>query len=294
VIPVISARFIRRFLAPIARLKIDAKSRVVNGTAAAARTAFDTAERLWESTQSEAPAREGASRALYLLYRECIRGAIVGLRDRPPVTAVASISHELSTDAAVPEAPTPAQVLAARLAALRLLELVEAPERARHEQRVAKLRRTGALLVSALLGFGAATFGVMWLLMPRDLTIGHPWKASSKFAECHPDQTECTGLHTAIFFHTNEEDNPWLEWDLERPTSFSRMTIENRKDLGMNRAMPLIIEVSDDEKTWREVLRRDDEFSTWRPSFPTQTARYVRLRVPRRVYFHLEAARVHP
>ncbi len=39
---------------------------------------------------------------------------------------------------------------------------------------------------------------------------------------------------------------------------------------------------------------RDATFSTWRAKFPTTTARFVRLRVPRRTFLHLEAVRVHP
>ena len=62
----------------------------------------------------------------------------------------------------------------------------------------------------------------------------------------------------------------------------------------MMRAIPLVLEVSDDGKAFREVARRTEEFSAWAPSFPPQTARYFRVRVDRVSTLHLEAVRVHP
>ena len=59
-------------------------------------------------------------------------------------------------------------------------------------------------------------------------------------------------------------------------------------------AVPLVLEVSDDGASWREVIRRPDVFATWYPTFPAQKARYVRLRVDRISTLHLEAVRVHP
>jgi hypothetical protein len=58
--------------------------------------------------------------------------------------------------------------------------------------------------------------------------------------------------------------------------------------------VPLIVEVSNDDQNFQEVVRRTEIFWTWRPSFPTQHARYLRLRVPRRSILHLEAVNVHP
>jgi hypothetical protein len=71
------------------------------------------------------------------------------------------------------------------------------------------------------------------------------------------------------------------------------MRIQNRQDGEADRAVPLIIEVGDDGTHFRQIARRDTEFSAWKPSFPTVTARYVRLRVPRRSMLHLEEVAVY-
>jgi hypothetical protein len=97
-----------------------------------------------------------------------------------------------------------------------------------------------------------------------------------------------------LFFCTKEESNPWFQYDLGTTTPFSSMTVVNRLDGGLqNRATPLIVEVSDDGKSFREVIRRTEDFDTWKPKFAKQTARYVRLRVPKKTFLHLEAVRVH-
>lgn len=148
------------------------------------------------------------------------------------------------------------------------------------------------LALGAAVAVAVAT-GVGKLLEPADLAKGHPFKTSSKMADCHPEQNECAGFPTKILFHTLEEPNPWYVVDLEAPTQFSRLTIVNRGDSGEARAVPLVVELSDDGTTFREVARRQEVFSTWKPELGPQTARYVRVRVDRTSWLHLEAVRVH-
>jgi hypothetical protein len=138
-------------------------------------------------------------------------------------------------------------------------------------------------------------FGVTALLPEkRNIAAGKPWTASSKLYDCHPQKNECGGVQTKMFFCTKEEQNPWFQYDLGSKTHFSSMTIVNRQDGGVQgRASPLIIEVSDDGKKFREVIRRTEEFSTWKPKFAAQDARYVRLRVAKKSFLHLEAVRIH-
>jgi hypothetical protein len=62
----------------------------------------------------------------------------------------------------------------------------------------------------------------------------------------------------------------------------------NRSDLGPDRAYPVVVEVSKDGKRWKEVARRDTAYSTWRADFAPTTARYVRAKVRKRTWFHLE------
>lgn len=171
------------------------------------------------------------------------------------------------------------------------LEVRERPKRAVEALSLTSLLRIGlTLLVIVGLVVGVAA------LIPakKNLAAGRPWATSSKMFDCNPEAGECGGAQTMILFHTKDEQNPWFQYDLGAPTQFSSMTIKNRQDGNRERAVPLVVEVSDDGRSYREVARQNDEFSVWKPSFPKQTARYVRLRVARKSMLHLESVQVHP
>jgi hypothetical protein len=157
-----------------------------------------------------------------------------------------------------------------------------------------KLRRLSRIALGVALCL--APFALAFVFWPKkpDLAKGKPWHASSSLAECHPAKSECGGVTTDIFFHTREESNPWFEYDFYAPLGFSSLTIRNRSDCCPERAVPLVVEVSHDDRTFHEIARRNDPFSTWSPHFPTQHARYLRLRTARVSLLHLEAVEVHP
>ena len=182
----------------------------------------------------------------------------------------------------------------AREAHARALETLEAA--VVEEQR---LVRRGQLAVGTLVVTTCLVAAVMGRLLlihsaPVDLAAGKPFTLSSKWADCHPEQNECGKFPTRVLFHTLAESSPWYQVDLGAPTTFSSATIVNRQDMAMPLAVPLVVEVSDDGTTFREVARRNEVFSTWLATFPPQTARYFRLRVDRLSTLHLEAVRVHP
>jgi hypothetical protein len=157
-----------------------------------------------------------------------------------------------------------------------------------------KLKRLTRLALAVVLCLLPVVLVIALFPERLDLAKGKPWHTSSSLAECHPEKSECGGSTTDILFHTKEELNPWFEYDFGTPLAFSSLTIRNRADYGPERAVPLIIEVSNDDKKFREIARRTDSFSTWKPSFATQHARYLRLRVARVSMLHLEAVKVHP
>ena len=47
-------------------------------------------------------------------------------------------------------------------------------------------------------------------------------------------------------------------------------------------------EISSDHVTWKEIGRKDTEFSTWTLTFPPKTARYLKLRIQKQSTFHLK------
>jgi hypothetical protein len=127
----------------------------------------------------------------------------------------------------------------------------------------------------------------------RDLASGKPWLASSQYpaVSCVSPQQECTES-PAYFFHTNTEQDPWLELDLEATQRVSELSVTSRTDCCNDRGLPLVVEVSKDHQTWTEVARRTTAFSEWKTSFPTVEARWVRLRAVGHTMLHLKQVKV--
>ena len=138
-------------------------------------------------------------------------------------------------------------------------------------------------LVLALLVVGIC----VWRTRP-DLAKGKPFWTSSRSPSCPAAVLPCAGL----MFHTDEELNPWVEIDLGSQRVIRQIAVSNRADCCTDRAIPLIAEISRTGGQWTEVGRRTADFVSWTAKFPPATARYVRLRVPRRTTFHLHGVAV--
>lgn len=162
------------------------------------------------------------------------------------------------------------------------------PERALRRVLVQRWLRSTSVALLLLGGALATKATVDRLDAPPDLALRKPWRASSKLADCEPENMRCANKRTAIFFHTLEQNDPWLEIDLGAPRRFAAVEVDNRDDCCPDRAIPLIFEVSDNQRVWKKIARRDEPFRSLRQEFSPVTARYLRLRVPRRVAFHLE------
>ena len=154
--------------------------------------------------------------------------------------------------------------------------------------------RSGIALLLILVGLLGAKFGIETAVRGPDLALGKRWRTSSQQFVCHPKESECGGAQTSIFFHTLEEDSPWYEVDLGTPQTIARVAVTNRDDCCLERAVPLVVEVSDDRKKWRTVARRGDSFREWEGKFAPLQARYVRLRVDRHSTLHLAKVSVRP
>lgn len=190
------------------------------------------------------------------------------------------------------EADVAADAAKVRRIADDLLHRAEAPRREVDAIRVARVFRLGTLF--ALLGlvlFGGFK-GVELATLPRDLAKGKPWKASSAYPNFNLAEHTCDGTETYVFFHTREEEHPWFEIDLGAPQMVRRLDVRNRMDGLRDRAVPIIAEVSENGREWREVSRRTTTFETWTAKFAPVKARYVRLKVLKRTFFHLEQVAV--
>ncbi len=118
------------------------------------------------------------------------------------------------------------------------------------------LERQRAFLLALLFGAFAALALIAQLpegLFSRDLARGKPWRTSSTQVACAPRLRSCGGSTTDIFFHTGEDEMPWLEIDLGEPRQISSLRIRNRRDCCPERAVPLSVELGESPETFREV-----------------------------------------
>jgi hypothetical protein len=160
-----------------------------------------------------------------------------------------------------------------------LLERVAAPEKTRIRRWLRRQRRPVFMLGTPLVLLAG------WVAWPHpNLAAKAPYRLSSS-------ERPCKGLYSCgnAFFHTTEEDSPWIEYDLGAPTVLQSIKVLNRSDCCQDRALPMVVELSSDHNQWEEVDRAVSPFATYRASLKGHTARYVRLRVARRSVLHLEA-----
>ncbi|HEY7370710.1 MAG TPA: discoidin domain-containing protein [Polyangia bacterium] len=139
-------------------------------------------------------------------------------------------------------------------------------------ERVLRIAGAAALVAAAVLGVRA---------LVRGPSLHATIRASSWLASCAPDPS-CA----ALMFHTDMQNDPWVEFDLGAPKPIHKVEISNRGDCCQDRNVPTIVEISADAAHWRQIARNDQEFSSWTAKLPPNTtARFVRLRVPRHTFF---------
>jgi hypothetical protein len=153
-------------------------------------------------------------------------------------------------------------------------------------ERQRRVRPVAAALVVAALAI-AGVVGAKRVLTPPDLAAGKSFTASSAFAGFPQAGVVNVPVEYDVFTHTREEDSPWIRVDLGAVESARTIEIQNRADCCRERALPLVVEVSEDGETWREVGRRDEDFRDWSIAMAPTKLRYVRVTVPRRTFLHL-------
>lgn len=143
----------------------------------------------------------------------------------------------------------------------------------------------------ALMALGVAFW--FCVLFPDMAKAAH-WRASSAVLPGIP--TEGTGCTLQpqhdYFFHTAEEASPWIQFDLGRDRRVRSVSVENIKSCCQERAAPLVLSVSSNGTDWRDLGHQNEMFTTWSPSFAATKARYVRLAVQKKTWFHLAAVHI--
>jgi len=154
--------------------------------------------------------------------------------------------------------------------------------------------RWGRIAAIALIVCWAAWLGVRAKVVPPDIALGKPVHASSLRHKA-PAGLVDGEIGTSFGFESGVEDNPSIVIDLQATYRIDRVDVYNRVDGWFNDCLPLVVELSLDGKSYREIGRRETYFSAdppWAIAGHGQPARYVRVRVARRSYLTLSEIEV--
>jgi len=171
-------------------------------------------------------------------------------------------------------------------AAVALRKTIEA--RSLVHVRAQRWGRVGALAVVLLYaGWGVVRHRVM----PVNIAIGKPVRVSSHRVN-PPDGHELVDGRPGFTYavQTNTEDSPHVVIDLQADYAIHRIAVTNRADGWWDDCLPLVVELSRDDKTYTELARRESHFgfdAPWVIAASGRMARYVRVRVARRSYLTL-------
>lgn len=124
------------------------------------------------------------------------------------------------------------------------------------------------------------------------LAEGKSWRASSAGAGLPLSGTITASPEQDFFFHTEEEERPWVELDLGAAQRIESVTVVNRLDGWHDRASPLVVEVGMERDSLEEVGRRSGPFEVWTARFAPRSSRYVRVRSDRKTFLHLSLVTV--
>jgi hypothetical protein len=262
------------------------------------RRAAVAAESARKALRPDAPYAHGPADALAAdLYAQSIRWSLAALRSagEPPDEPDATLELGF-LELAELEQKTLAELVAKRKdTAERLLAIL-----GRNRQNVSRARsqrtlRAGMLVLLVVAVLLGSLLSHAWVADSRDLAFGKAWTASSRFGVygCRSPEQVCEGS-PHFFFHTNEENEPWIAIDLGAMRQVSSVQIENRRDCCRERAVPLVVEVSRDNKKWTQVAQRTEEFSFWEGTFSRTRARWVRVKIKGTATLHLARVRVLP
>jgi len=152
---------------------------------------------------------------------------------------------------------------------------------ARHEKAI---RWAAVVLTIAVVSI---VFAFTWM---------HPWRrytfqTSSAYSGFKHAGQLGDGDGRSLLFHTEEEDDPWVDIDLHANRKIHSVVLKNRFDCCQFRGVPLVVEIGEGTE-WQTVAERDETFDTWRADFPPVDARHVRIRSIGHTVLHLRGIEI--
>jgi hypothetical protein len=152
-------------------------------------------------------------------------------------------------------------------------------------------------LAAILVVVGYAAFALTRaLVLPKNIALGKPVHPSSrKAAQLDGHDLVDGDIGTSYGVHTNTEDSPSVVIDLQSRYWIDSVQVHNRVDGWFDDSLPLVVELSQDGKTWDEIGRREQHFDAsppWVVNGRGKPAQFVRVRVDRKSYLALSEVEV--
>ena len=159
---------------------------------------------------------------------------------------------------------------------------------------VALVVRWTRIVVALLVVVGGLAFAINKVFTRPNLALHRPVTVVTPHREYGRDPSWLVdGDLTNLGFHTIEAPNQNVTIDLGKVQRISRVVVYNRADCCQERAVPLKIEISPDNRQFRQVAERKQQFEKWKADFPPSNARYVRLTDLNAAAFHLSEVEVY-
>jgi len=125
-----------------------------------------------------------------------------------------------------------------------------------------------------------------------NIALHRPVEVSSQYPGAGEDHALLVdGDRTNLGFHTDCQGG-WVIIDLGAPKKFDRVVVYNRTEYP-ERAIPLVMEVSDDHQNFRKIAERKEVFDKWSATGLGTQGRYLKLRNTSANCFHLAEVEVY-
>jgi hypothetical protein len=127
-----------------------------------------------------------------------------------------------------------------------------------------------------------------------NLALHKPVVVSSQYPGQGTDHSLLVdGNHDNLGFHTNSGGQQWALIDLGQVRKIKKVVVYNRADGYEERAVPLKIEVSNDNQNFKVIAERKETFDKWTAKGLKAEGRYVRLSNTPPNFFHLAEVEIY-
>jgi hypothetical protein len=176
----------------------------------------------------------------------------------------------------------PAEAITTSDALVRFVATLERAVRIR--QRSGPSRRRGLRIVGLVLVVAALVPVALWIASPKNLALHRPVTMSSSLPAAYTPKDGSGLVNGKVEYtygaHTDVQDGPWIQLDLQQPVRIRKIVVHNRGDGWFDDAVPLFVDIGADEKSMHPLDHRNKLFTRtdpWIIDRIDETVRYIRL-----------------